>query len=130
MKNIPTSPARRALASNVKRLRLAKGWSQVQLARKAGVAQTAISYIEKPDGKSPSMETLESVAAAFGIPYWALSIPNLDISPAELIDAGFVLETFIHAPHDGKQQIRRIAEAEARYTVIPRLPAPGNHLTT
>lgn len=127
MKHISNSPARRAIAHNVRRLRLAKGWSQIQLAHKAGVAQTAISYIENPDGKSPSLEMQEAIAAAFGLPYWALSLPLDDLGDDDLASIDVIVKTFVSAPEDGRRQMRRIAETEARYIAIPRLPPPDNH---
>ena len=122
MKNINSSPARTALAHNVKRLRKSSGLNQVQLARKAGVAQTAISYIENPGGKSPSLETIEAVAGALRVPHWALSLTSVEVTPEEMESAGFVLTTYFQLPRDGKFQVRRAAEAEARYHAVSPPP--------
>jgi transcriptional regulator with XRE-family HTH domain len=55
-----------ALASNVRRLRKAKGWSQAQLAAEVDVEQHAVSLIE--NGRAnPTIMVIESVAAALGV---------------------------------------------------------------
>jgi transcriptional regulator with XRE-family HTH domain len=115
MKNIASSKGRIALANNVKRLRKAAGLSQSDLAAKAGVAQTAISYIENPEGKSPSVDTVELIAEALKTPYWALCLSLEDTSPQTIANAERVLTTYVRAAPEGRRQIDRIAEIESRY---------------
>jgi transcriptional regulator with XRE-family HTH domain len=58
---------RDAPARNVRRLRLAKGWSQEQLAIEAGdLRQALISDLENGRGNQ-RLGTLEKVAAALGV---------------------------------------------------------------
>lgn len=58
--------AARALARNVKRLRLARGLSQDELADVIGIQTSAISHIENRRG-NPTMITLERLADALGV---------------------------------------------------------------
>lgn len=62
------------IASNVRSLRLAKEWSQGELARRAGVSQKVISNLENADKLqiSPTIDTVSSVAEAFGLSMLAL----------------------------------------------------------
>ena len=57
----------------IKQLRESKGWTQEQLARRAGVSWPTISRIEN-DARNPSQGTLRLLALA------------LEISPDELIE--------------------------------------------
>ena len=54
------------LAVRVKALRLAKGWSQEELAHQAGIHRTFVSQIERAT-KTSSIVTVEKVARAFDI---------------------------------------------------------------
>lgn len=54
------------LAVRVKALRLAKGWSQEELAHQAGMHRTFVSQIERAT-KTSSIATVEKVARAFEI---------------------------------------------------------------
>jgi transcriptional regulator with XRE-family HTH domain len=56
----------RRLAANVKRLRLAKGWSQEELADRAGRHRTFISQIERAT-KSPTVASVDRIAQALGV---------------------------------------------------------------
>ncbi|MEG1500459.1 MAG: helix-turn-helix transcriptional regulator [Clostridiales bacterium] len=54
------------IGKKIKNLRKEKGMSQVDLANKANVAQSAISYIER-GGKRPNITTITLLAEALGI---------------------------------------------------------------
>jgi transcriptional regulator with XRE-family HTH domain len=56
-------PARRNLARNLRRLRLAKGWSQDDLAAEAGMRQALVSAIEVGTA-NPTLNSLELLAQA------------------------------------------------------------------
>jgi transcriptional regulator with XRE-family HTH domain len=56
-----------SIAGRVKELRLAKGWSQEELAEEADLSRDAVSRIERGD-RSPRIETLDLIAGAIGIP--------------------------------------------------------------
>lgn len=104
------------LAANVKRLRDAEGWSQPDLARVSGVAQTTISAIENAKHKA-SIEKVESLARAFRMPTWALLMPDID--PALFRGNGLnkIVNAYIALPQDGRNEIARVSEREARYNI-------------
>jgi transcriptional regulator with XRE-family HTH domain len=58
----------RKIGVTLKRLREAKGLSQLQLAKRADVAQAYISEMEAGDKKNPGIETLRKLAKALGVP--------------------------------------------------------------
>ena len=58
----------RKLGVTLKRLREAKGISQLQLAKQAKVAQGYISEIEAGEKKNLGIETLRKLAKALGVP--------------------------------------------------------------
>jgi len=56
------------VALQIKQLRLARGWSQEELARRAGIHQPQIANLESTRWKSwPQVETLEQIARAFDV---------------------------------------------------------------
>lgn len=68
-------PDRAALAYNVKRLRVRRGWSQEELAAIAGeMRQAVISQIETGRA-NPTMVTLEQIAAALEVRVYDLLKP-------------------------------------------------------
>lgn len=54
------------VGARIKSLREAAGLSQNELARRAGVSQSGLSYIESGE-KSPSVDTLLRIADALGV---------------------------------------------------------------
>lgn len=66
------------LGRNVRRVRLARRYSQLVLATKAGVSQSLISRIEH-NQENPTLATLGRIAAALGIRVTALlEEPTMD----------------------------------------------------
>lgn len=53
-------------ADNIKRLRKARGWTQVRLSMEAHVSQQAISFIESGRNE-PSIEMIRALAGALGV---------------------------------------------------------------
>ena len=56
-----------AVAAHVRQLRVARNWSQEQLANEAGMSKDAVSRIERGDRRA-RLDTLEQIANAFGLP--------------------------------------------------------------
>jgi len=54
--------------SRLKEKRIAKGWSQYQLAARAGFTNPNISYLENHPDHKPKLETVDALAAALGWP--------------------------------------------------------------
>jgi transcriptional regulator with XRE-family HTH domain len=69
-KRFPTrnSPATKALARNVRRLRRERGWTQDELASKVEIEQMAVSLIEN-SRSNPTLETLEAMAVVLGVKF-------------------------------------------------------------
>ena len=60
-----------SIANNVRRQRALHGWTQAELATRAGMAQSRISDLERGIG-DPSVGTVEKIAHALGLSYIAL----------------------------------------------------------
>jgi transcriptional regulator with XRE-family HTH domain len=94
---------RELLASNIRKYRHARGWSQAKLAEKVGTSAHYIGMLETQT-KYPSPEMLERIAAALDID--TTDLFRKDIDPGEtvkslrkaiLIDVGGVMGNFIGA---------------------------------
>lgn len=72
---------RREIARQVREHRLARGWSQGELAREAGLGEGVIARVENPDGDDPEILDLQQIAGALDV---ALSIRF--ISWGEFVD--------------------------------------------
>lgn len=59
----------------VRRLRDSHGWSQIELARRAQVAQASVSLLEKGVG-NPTISLINSVATALGVHPLVLVMPE------------------------------------------------------
>ena len=70
------STTRRTVATTIRRLRELGKLSQAALAHRAGIAQTAVSSCEQPDGKSPRLDTLTAIAGALDVPVWWLFLED------------------------------------------------------
>lgn len=55
------------LASGVKAWRESRGWTQAELAQRAGITVSPISKIERRKNPNPESATLEAIAGAFGV---------------------------------------------------------------
>jgi transcriptional regulator with XRE-family HTH domain len=63
----PSEQVTGALARNCARYRRAAGLSQAQLARKAGICQTTVAFLET-GARPASLRVFTAVAAALGVP--------------------------------------------------------------
>jgi transcriptional regulator with XRE-family HTH domain len=107
---------RRAFGRNLKHFREAREWSQHDLAKRTGVAQTAISYLERSQTKAPTLDTIEAIAKAFGVPAWAmlLGIDSIPVEHIRMLEQ--VVSCYMRCHDDSREQIARVAEREAEYT--------------
>ncbi len=55
------------LRLNMRRLRQDKGWSQEELAHRAGMHRTYVSDLER-SARNPSIELIDKLAVALGVP--------------------------------------------------------------
>ena len=84
--------SRLAVARNVMRARIQRGWTQQQLARELGVSQPRIAQIESASA-NVQIDTLDRLAAVFGV------------EPARLLQPGKASATPAAAP--GIEPLRR-----------------------
>lgn len=72
-KRIPLT-SRETLALNMIRLRRDRGWSQESLGAEAGLHRTFVAHMER-QVRNPSLNSIEKIAAAFGIQVWEILRP-------------------------------------------------------
>lgn len=66
-------PLPAGLAGTLRRLREARDWTQADLAKCAGLAFSSIQALESGRTKSPTLDTLRSLAEALGVTVGALT---------------------------------------------------------
>lgn len=71
---LPEHSARAVLAANMIRLRREKGWSQEALAFECGLHRTFVAHVER-QARNISLDNLERIARALGVPAYALLMP-------------------------------------------------------
>jgi transcriptional regulator with XRE-family HTH domain len=79
---LPVSEIVESVAINVRRIRQARGLSQSEVARLAGVAKSTLSQLEVGQG-NPTIETLFALAKVYGVPLGSLvqhTAVTLDVS--------------------------------------------------
>lgn len=97
------------VASQIHMLREQRGWTQKELAQKAGMSQSRISALEDPNYENIEVGTLKRLAAAFDVavtvrfePFSELAVWAADLSEEKLLVADFAND---HAPNAGAQTI-------------------------
>jgi transcriptional regulator with XRE-family HTH domain len=61
----------KTFAKRIKKMRVAKGWSQEELAKRAKLHRTYIGSIERSE-RNISLINIERIAKAFGLKSWQL----------------------------------------------------------
>lgn len=102
---------RKVLSENLDALMLAKGWSAPVLERKSGVSDSTINNI-RSGGFNGTVDTIQGIAAAFGLPPWALLVPGLGVN-CNGQELNQLLERYIKASDEGRIAILRLALSEA-----------------
>jgi transcriptional regulator with XRE-family HTH domain len=108
-----TDEARHIVARNLRALRAAADMSQEALARRAGISQRAVSNAERAE-QSPTLDTLAALAKAFRVPTFALFLDSPDIVE-QAPRIGKIVHLYQQLAADGRAQVARVAETEARY---------------
>lgn len=57
-----------AIKTQINQLRKERGWTQTELAKRAGMPPNVISRLERPDQRLITMRTLIRIANAFDLP--------------------------------------------------------------
>ena len=102
------------LSRNLGFLMNLRGWTQAETAKRAHVDQKVISYVLR-QAKTPGLDVVDKIAAAFGLNLWHLIMPNLpeDItSPTSIKD---IYEDFFASDQEGKRLIAQLAHREAEH---------------
>ncbi|OWR35276.1 hypothetical protein CEE55_02400 [Stenotrophomonas pavanii] len=109
------------LADNVRRLMEATGDSQVKVAKRAGLSQRNVGNVMTygtTHETSPTVRTVDGLAAAFGIPAWLLFVPDV---PLELLVSprlSTLISTYVKISETGRETVDRVASAEERFSEI------------
>lgn len=112
------APATEVLAQNISMLRKQRGWSQTKLAKKANIGQRTVSNIENPgqSGYSPTVDIIDRIATAFGLPCYHLFI-QMPLNVLINKELNGIVNNFLVASNKGRDNILRVAEMEAKYSV-------------
>mgnify|MGYP001281087429 CR=1 FL=1 len=100
------------IASRVRSLRLERGWSQPELARRASLSNAMVSMVERGE-RTPSLDALASLAASLEVDTSVLLAP--DETAALRGDARRFAEELaeLKLPRADMEALRRIARALA-----------------
>jgi transcriptional regulator with XRE-family HTH domain len=113
-KKAPRTLPRETLARNLRYIMKIEKLSEEALAKKAGVSQKQINNILNRQ-HAATIDTLDKIAAAFGLTNWQLMLPNL---PDDLISSPSIAKlykSYINSSDEGRELIDRLAEREAHY---------------
>lgn len=106
---------RRALADNVRYLMQKHGDNQKSLAERSGVSQSNISYVVSSD-RHVRLDTVDAIAAAYGLEGWHLINPNLPNDLLESKTLQKLIRTYIDSSPEGRALIDAVAERESAYS--------------
>jgi len=115
---------RKALADNVTWLMKDRGWKQPEMARRASVSQRYISDLRNPDGPSPTLRTIEAVAAVFRLPQWALLIEYPDKTVLKDQRLTKVVDIYTQVSPDSREHIAYESSRELAHH--QRAPTPDS----
>lgn len=106
------------LPNRLYELRRLKGWSQQELADRAGCSKMHISGLER--GKREfSLTMMRRIARELGVS--PADLLSADDNPQQLSDEeARLLETYRRAADDKREDIQRVAEALAPFHQFPR----------
>lgn len=106
---------RETLAKNVKFLMDQNdNETEASLAKRSGVSQKTVNNIIN-NRTSVQLDSVEAIAAAYGLNGWQLIIPGL---PAELLSSGTIAkmyDDYANSSSEGRKHIEQVAEREAAY---------------
>src|SRR5690606_2083813 len=110
--NPKTKELSNRIASRVRSLRLERGWSQPELARRASLSNAMVSMVERGE-RTPSLDALASLAASLDVDTSVLLAP--DESVVLRADARRLAEELseLELPRSDIDALRRIARAFA-----------------
>lgn len=100
-----------AIGNQIKQAREQKRMSQNELAKRAGLAQSTLSYIESGE-KSPTMDTLQAIAVALGYDQVSAFLGQEEPRPSVIRDEELKFALFgdPHIDDDIMEDVRRYAQ--------------------
>lgn len=108
------------IAINIKRLMTHYKLTQVELSKKTGVSQKTISNMINPGSVGGiTTQSLEKVSEYFKIEPYHLMISDFPIEELTSTRIDRIIEFYVKASAAGRENINRIAETEAHYSLIP-----------
>lgn len=105
---------RAVLARNLRFLMNHRGYTEADVARRAGISQKTVNNILN-ERVSTSLERTDAIARAFQLSLWQLTLPELPQSYDYLADMELVLTGWLRASEQGRELFRAVAEREAAY---------------
>jgi len=115
MARMDDQASRFAVARNLLALMEERAWKQTDLAGRSGVGQSTISAILRRE-KAASVDTLDRIAAAFGLAAWQLLMPMLTNEPEATARVLELCQHFSVSSADGRALIAQVARRESGRT--------------
>lgn len=116
------SDAQTALAKNLTRLIADEGFPSMRaFAPRTGVTDRTLGNIINQTA-SPSLETVEKLAAYFRVPAFILLIPGITVEDIRSGRLARLVAEFAELPEPSRAAVSRVAEMEARYSLLANLP--------
>jgi transcriptional regulator with XRE-family HTH domain len=107
------------LAANLRPLREAAGLTREQLAERAAVSIRTVANAELATS-SATLSTVARLAAVLRCEPWQLLYPGFHaLGRSDPRAAAQLLTRYLSLPADARDQVHRVAEAEARYAARP-----------
>lgn len=105
------------IANNLRKLMTHHQLTQAALAKKTEVSQKTISNMLNLNSEgNVTVISLERIAQYFGIQAYQLMIPDLPIEKSTIQDIERIIDCYTHSSHTSQENIKRVAELEARYS--------------
>jgi len=116
------------LASNLRALMEDREYTQVALARKAGLDQKTISNIINPDRNeyTPTLAVVEAIAGVFDVPVYQILIDELPLDLLKNHQIHKLVDSYKMTGKEGRRNVSRVAEREADYENIIKTKAENS----
>jgi transcriptional regulator with XRE-family HTH domain len=100
------------VGQRVRQLRTASGFTQAQLAERAGMATQAVSRIERGE-RSPTLETVDRLAAALGVRLGVLADAAQTVPRPQVLAPGLaaIIEPLVGQPDVMRDRAARLIRA-------------------
>jgi transcriptional regulator with XRE-family HTH domain len=118
---MPPTPRRStvdAFREGLRALMVRSGWTQRDLAKRSRVSQKQISNILN-NVNSPSLETADKLARAFGLSAWQLQIvAPQDLSPEDFAKLEAIVDGFLEGSARDRAIMQTIADTTGKFRLL------------